>query len=151
MVVVATLVTDADHRSAVDPVVVVPAVTASLINNRKTDNSSIRSSHVMIAGRSRNVPLATMAAHLTAVQEPVATETTTIAAEAAADTIVAGRRAVAAGTSTTQNWEHATSVWRQSSLGWAIRVSILTNTRIYPWRRRAKMSHLISHRSMTCS
>lgn len=148
MVVVAILVTDGDHRFAVDPVLE-PVVTVSMINNRRTDFSS----HAMIAGRNRNVPLALMALHLKAVEPQAATETTTIAeaAAVAADTIVAGRRAAAAETSITQNWEHATSVWRQSSLGWAIRVSILTNTRIYPWRRRAKMSHLISHRSMTCS
>lgn len=149
MVVVATLVTDGDHRIAVDPVVV-PVATVPVINSRKTDFSS----HAMIAGRSRNVPLALMALHLKAVEPLAATETSTIAeaaAAAVAATIVAGRRAAAVETSITQNWEHATSVWRQSSLGWAIRVSILTNTRIYPWRRRAKMSHLISHRSMTCS
>lgn len=151
----ATLGIDADHLIAEAEVVVVPLeleATASTSNRRRY------SSHAMIAGRSLSAQLALMGAptkvvHQAAAAVVAATEATAIAGAAGvATTTVAGRKAAEAGaTSTTQNWDHATSAWSRNCSVWATRASILTNTRIYPWRRRARMCRRTSHRSMMCS
>lgn len=137
---------DADHRTAA---VAAEAVATSTSRLPRMARHSSSSSRATIVGRSQNVLPDSMAARADSL--PAATEATTIAASAeAAVTTAAGRRA-AAQTSTTQSWAPEMSAWRWSCSAWAIRESILTNTRIYPWRRRARMCPRTSHRSMMCS
>jgi len=50
-----------------------------------------------------------------------------------------------------QNWAHAMNALKQSFSELVTLVSISTNTKIYPWKRRATMCHLISHPSKMCS
>lgn len=58
---------------------------------------------------------------------------------------------VAEETSTTLNWDRAMSASSKSSLAPVILALISTNTKIYPWRRRARMFRLTSTVSMICS
>lgn len=148
VVEVAALVVD--PRIAAVVVEAVALLTSRLV---KRASSSNRSSRAMIAGRSQSAQPDSMAGREDHPAVVAATEATTTAAsaEAAAGATTAGGRRAAEATSTTQSWGPETSAWSRSCLGWATRESILTNTRIYPWRRRARMCPRTSHRSMMCS
>lgn len=72
------------------------------------------------------------------------------AAAVNANMAVAGMKNVVV-TSTIQSWDRVTKDSNKSCSAPVIPASILTNTRIYPWKRRVRMFPHTSHPSMMCS
>lgn len=94
-------------------------------------------SHATIAGKNQNAVRKSNA--MTAVE-------ITAAVMANANMVVAGMKNVVV-TSIIRSWDHVTKDLSKSYSAPVIPVLILTNTRIYPWKRRDRMFHQTSHRS----
>lgn len=116
----------------------VMAVAAAAAAKIKPAVIQTRNSHAIIAGRNLNV------ARTPSMMISAATAANSV------NTAVAGMRNVAA-TLITPNWGPAMKDSSRSFSVLVILVLTLTNTRIYPWKRRAKMSQQTSHPSMMSS
>lgn len=95
-------------------------------------------SHVTIVGKSPNVALMNNAMAEAAV--------VTLQEAVNANMVVAGMKNVVV-TSIIPSWDRETRDLNKSCSVSVIPASILTNTRIYPWKRRDKMFPQISHPS----
>lgn len=127
---------------------VVKTVAAAAIAVVVTD---VMTRHATIVGKSLNVALmmaANARTQIPSLAMPAVVAATTEVANA--DMVVAGTKNAAA-ILITPSWVRAMNALKPSFSAPVIPASILTNTRIYPWKRRAKMSQTTSHPSMMCS
>ena len=95
-----------------------------------------------IVSRNQNVVPRTLGSNIMNVAAAAVEENGTMAG--------AGKK-IGAATLITLNWGHVTNALSKSFSVSVTPVLTLTNTRIYPWRRRARMYRLTSHHLMTCS